>query len=162
MNTSNWIVLGSLGAAVLAGCSDDDTTTATTTTTTSTGANGGGGSGGDGGFSEVGGGGSGGATGGGGSGGDGGSTMGASSACQACVADVYENDQACQAAVQACDADTACNDWKNCSETCFAENDTPACYDACDQSFPHDAGLGDPLLACTCDACENVCPATCS
>jgi hypothetical protein len=92
----------------------------------------------------------------------GGDTMGATAACQACVADVYSNDAQCQAAVQACDADVACNDWKNCSEGCFNENDTVACYGACQQSFPHDTVLSDALLICTCSACANTCAASCA
>jgi hypothetical protein len=88
--------------------------------------------------------------------------MGASAACQMCVGQVYMNDQACSAAIQACDADTQCNDWKNCSELCFTDNDTEACYAACEQNYPHDSALSDPLLACTCDACEALCPAVCA
>jgi hypothetical protein len=88
--------------------------------------------------------------------------MGASQACQMCVARLYGSDLACQAAIQACDADAACNDWKDCSEACFTDDDTVGCYDACDQSFPHDETLSGALLTCTCDACATVCPASCS
>jgi hypothetical protein len=163
MKNETVIALGMLAAAaVIDGCVDDETASTTATTsaasTTSTGGSGGSGS-------EVGGsGGTGGAGATGGMGGDGagGSSMGASERCQACVAEVYANDVGCQAAVQACDADAACNDWKNCSEDCFNGNDTVACYDACDQAFPHENALSDALLACTCDACAKVCVATCS
>jgi hypothetical protein len=154
-----------LTAGVLAGCGDDDSTN--TSTTGGAGAEGGGGAGaaagGVGGTGNVGGasGGAGGSAG--GAGGEGGSaTMGASQACQMCVADLYSTDPTCAANVQTCDADPACNAWKDCSENCFNEDDTPACYEACDQGFPHDDALSAPLLACTCTACEAVCPASCA
>jgi hypothetical protein len=95
-------------------------------------------------------------------GGEGGMTMGASAQCQACVADVYTNNPACAANTQICDADPMCNAWKDCNEACFNENDTVACYDACDVNFPHDTDLSQPLLDCTCDACAAMCPNACA
>jgi hypothetical protein len=89
-------------------------------------------------------------------------TMGATQQCQECVALLYSNDQDCAATIQTCDNDPACNDWKNCNEDCFNDNDTPACYAACDDGYPHDTALSAPLMDCTCDACEAVCPASCS
>ncbi len=89
-------------------------------------------------------------------------TMGASTVCQACVADEYSNDAQCAMNIQTCDGDTACNDWKNCNEDCFNEDDTVACYTVCDETFPHDTTLSQPLLDCSCGACAGVCPATCA
>ena len=89
-------------------------------------------------------------------------TMGASQECQECVALLYSNDTRCQAAVQACDSNPGCDAWKNCNEACFNENDTVACYDACDQNFPHDTALSGALLGCTCGTCGNVCTAACT
>jgi hypothetical protein len=152
-----------VGAVVAVACSDDDdsattsvsasSTTSTTNANSSSGAEVGsggnaaqGGAGGD-------------ATG--GMGGSGGGTMGASQACQTCVGQVYNGDPTCSAAIVACDADTACNAWKNCSEACFTGNDTEACYAGCEQTYPHQSALSDPLLACTCDSCEALCPVVC-
>ena len=59
-------------------------------------------------------------------------------------------------------ADPGCDAWKNCNENCFNENDTVACYDGCDQSFPHNEALSETLLECTCDACGNLCVAACT
>jgi hypothetical protein len=138
--------LASFAAAVLAmGCDGDGT-----------GDNSNGGAAGAG-ATHAGGGGAGGS---GAQGGSGGST-GASEACQTCVAELYTNDAACAAAIQACDGDPACDTWKNCSEDCFNFDDTVACYDACDASYPHDAALSDPLIDCTCTACGNLCVASC-
>lgn len=89
-------------------------------------------------------------------------SMGATTVCEACVADVYSNDAACAMNIQTCDGDVACNDWKNCNEDCFNENDTVACYAACDEMFPHDETLSQPLLDCSCGACAGVCEATCA
>lgn len=165
MKTKLGFVTGACVALMMAaGCGDDDT--------------GSGGSGGDGGSLADGGGGAGGTggsggsgtgtgtgTGTGGAGGDGAGgamTMGASAECQACVADLYTNDPACAANVQTCDDDPGCDAWKNCNEDCFNENDTVACYQACDAQFPHDTDLSEPLLTCTCDACGDLCQASCA
>ena len=140
---SKWIIWVVLTAG-LAACGDEVSTTA------GAGGQGGGATAGSGGQATA-------TTGGGGQG-----PMGASAACQACVADVYSNDAACGAAIQVCDGDTACNDWKNCGEDCFNGNDVPACYAACDAEFPHDTSLSEPVIACTCDACSATCIASCS
>lgn len=97
-------------------------------------------------------------------GGAGGTTpmMGATPACQDCVAMEYSTNATCMAAVQACDGDAACDAWKNCNEDCFNEDDREACYAACDTSFPHDTSLSQPLLDCTCDACATDCVASCA
>jgi len=146
-------------------------------TTNSGGAGGGGnggaagsaGSGGDAGTGGLGG--AGGAGGAGGTGGSAGGGMGggggmqgmpASMECQMCVAAVYTNDPNCAAAIQDCDADTDCNAWKDCNEACFNGDDVVACYDACDTNFPHDPQLSQPLLDCTCDACDALCVASCA
>ena len=153
MKNTFWLVASACAAlAVGAGCGDDDS-----------GTGGAGGDGGSGASTSDGGSGGTGGTGGDGAGGAGGaSTMGASVACQDCVADVYGNDATCQGHIQACDADPDCNDWKNCSEDCFNTNDTIACYEACVVQFPHDSALSDPLQACTCDACANDCAGVCA
>lgn len=96
-----------------------------------------------------------------GSGGDT-STMGATAACQTCVENLYGSDAQCQANIQTCDGDPACDAWKNCSEGCFNENDAVACYAGCESDFPHDTTLSAPLIACTCDSCSDVCVATCT
>jgi hypothetical protein len=79
-----------------------------------------------------------------------------------CVADLYSSNAQCAANIQTCDNDSACNDWKDCSEDCFNDNDTVACYAACEQNFPHDTALSDPLMMCTCNACGTLCVASCS
>jgi hypothetical protein len=149
---------------LVAGCSDDESAAATSTSTSNGGA-GGGGAGGQGGSvggggdaGEGGDGGSGGQAGGGGEGGG----MGASQACQECLADLYTNDPSCAATIPTCDGDRDCNAWKDCNEACFAANDTVACYDACDQMHPHDNDLSDPLLECTCDGCGTLCVNACT
>lgn len=148
-------------AAIAPACGDDGESTSSSASTTTTTASSGNGAGGNGGATTTTGGNGGvGATG--GAGGSGGGSMGASQACQTCVAQVYSGDAMCAAAVQACDNDTACNDWKNCSESCFNDDDTVACYAACDQSYPHDTALSQPLIDCTCQSCATVCPATCA
>jgi hypothetical protein len=88
--------------------------------------------------------------------------MGATQECQDCVQNLYTTNAACAQTIQDCDNDTACNDWKNCSEDCFNMNDTVACYAACLNAFPHDTALSDPLQQCTCDACAGECVASCS
>ena len=79
-----------------------------------------------------------------------------------CVAGVYTPGSDCETAIQACDADPDCDTWKNCTEDCFNSNDTPACYQACVDNFPHNTDLSDPLLDCTCDTCDAECAASCS
>lgn len=88
--------------------------------------------------------------------------MGASMACQQCVGQLYGSDPACMNTIQNCDADPGCDAWKNCNEDCFNEDDSVACYAACEESFPHDTSLSQPLLDCTCNACDSLCVASCT
>jgi hypothetical protein len=88
--------------------------------------------------------------------------MGATQACKDCFATVFVGGSACNDAVQACDADPACDTWKDCGESCFNANDTVACYEACDAAHPHDAALSQPLIDCLCDSCDSDCVATCA
>lgn len=148
------ILLVSASAAI--GCGSDDEGGAGGGSSTATGSGGGTSSTGTGGAGTTG---SGGATT--GTGGAGGGT-GASQACKDCFATVFVAGSACTTAVEACDADTACNVWKNCGEDCFNGDDAAACYAACDAAHPHDAALSQPLLDCLCGACANVCVAACA
>jgi hypothetical protein len=153
-----FLIITSLVAWVAVGCSDDETTATVAGagggTTTSAGT-GGDATGGNGGNATSNGGSGGNATGGEGGG------MGATQACQECFATVFVAGSSCVDAVEACDADTDCDAWKNCSEACFNDDDTVACYDACDANHPHDTSLSDPLWTCLCDTCSAQCVAAC-
>ncbi len=142
-----WMAIA-LVALSVPGCSDDE------------GAAGSGGDGGDGGNGASGPGGSGGTDP--GTGGHGGASQGAPPACVACFEGVFTSGSPCNDAIQACDADPACDTWKNCAELCFAEDDTTACYQACDAAHPHDTTLSDPLFSCVCDSCASQCVTICS
>jgi hypothetical protein len=78
-----------------------------------------------------------------------------------CFPMAFPDGSDCLMNIQACDADPACNEWKDCSETCFAEDHTQACYDACDATYPADAGMKQAQIDCLCDACDAVCPVLC-
>lgn len=169
MNAKKGLSVGLLVLAVAAtGCGDDETGSASNGGS-GAGASGGGGAGAAGGNGASGGAGASGGQGGagadggsGGSGGSGGTSMGASAECQECVENLYTTDLECSANIQVCDDDPACNAWKDCNELCFQEDDTVACYAACDTRHPHDEAFSEPLLTCTCDACDAVCPASCA
>jgi hypothetical protein len=154
-----WLIITGLVAWAAVGCSDDETIATGAGpgggTSTSTGS-GGDASGGNGGTATSAGGSGGDAT-----GGEGGGGMGATQACKECFATVFVAGSSCVDAVEDCDADAACDAWKNCGEDCFNDDDTVACYDACDANHPHDTALSDPLWTCLCDTCSAQCVAAC-
>jgi len=138
------LALISLVPLMSASCGDDESATPgpTTTATTSTGGMGGSGSG---------------------SGGSASSSSGGQT-CQACLVPLYESDGDCDAAQQACGADTDCTAWENCAFAgCLANGDfTAACYEACNAMYPGSATLINAVRDCGCATCNaSVCGGFC-
>jgi hypothetical protein len=54
-------------------------------------------------------------------------------------------------------AASECAAWGSCTGTCLQQNDTPACYAACDQTYSLASELYAPIYDCLCQDCSPLC-----
>src|SRR5438128_491229 len=83
-------------------------------------------------------------------------TTGSAKECQACAQQSLQT-PSCNAAVQDCVNDPSCAAWAKCTNYCFDQEWTTACWRGCDQKFAAAKPKYLPIYQCVCSPCAGPC-----